>query len=555
MYYVESLKNYEYDFYISLDEKGVNDGAIIFNMALTTHKDKIFWDSFFKWFFIKDINTLYNIFLKISSNGVFDDESTKKIKQYIEKTKINMTPADRIIDIINGGPPSIEQPKEIYGQLYPHQLSAIEFLELNGGRGIIADTMGLGKTATSIGFLKRSGSKKAIIVSPALVKFSWSDEIKKWTGEESLVIDSKTKDDLILHNDFKYLIINYDILKKKFSVLSRVRPDTIIFDEMHYLKNSKAQRTRAALALAKPIKQLVLLSGTPFLSRPIELFNALQLLNPQEWRSWLDYAKRYCNYRKTRFGIDVSGASNIDELRDRIKFVMLRRTKEQVLKDLPPKIYTNIPVVMSSQYKYDYGLIMKEYKMSKKADDMASKLKLLNGLRVVTSKGKIDAAIDLIKRILSDPNEKVVVFSVYNSPLEEIAKEFGDESVMITGKTLVKDRGAIVNSFQNNKNVRVFLGGLVAAGVGITLTAASNVVFLDFSWVPADHMQAADRVHRISQKANSVNIYQLYAKDTIDEFLVNMLKHKQYLFNKLIEGGKEAASLAVTNELISLLLK
>jgi len=439
--------------------------------------------------------------------------------------------------------------KGLKQELYPYQKIGVEFFINNNGRAILADTMGLGKTATSLAYVVHQKIPKTLVVCPASVKWSWDSEVKKWTNLNSIVINSRTKLDFKLFQENDIFIINYDIIKKFFEILMSLKIDLLICDEFHYIKNSAAHRTKLVKLLSRNIPAVLLLSGTPLLSRPVELFNGLSVMDRFTWNNFMDYTKRYCNGHAGPWGWDARGASNMDELQQRIGRYFLRRKKEDVLPELPDKRFVDIPVELSNEKKFEYDLVEDNFvqflkDIKNKTDKeinktmQAEKLTKLNELRQITSAGKIESAQEIIQNII-DSGEKVVVFSVYNGPLEKLYKEFENQSVMLTGDTPEIFRREMIKNFQEDKNIKIFFGGIKSAGVGITLTAASNVLFLDFSWVPSDHNQAMDRIHRIGQKADSITIYQLFAKDTIDEKMKELLGTKQRIFNKLIEQENE----------------
>lgn len=441
--------------------------------------------------------------------------------------------------------------KGLKGKLYDYQRVGVEFLVTSGGRAIIADACGVGKTLQALAFIKHQKFQRVLVVCPASVKFSWEGEINKWTNLSSVVIDSQT-DISKIDPDTQIWIINYDILKKHLAQLTKTRFDCIVGDECQWIKNLRAQRTKAFRLIAQNVPSVVLLSGTPLLSRPSELFSILNIINPNEWSNFYEYARRYCAMRQTRWGMDFSGASHVDELHERIKNYFIRRNKTEVLKELPPKNFIDIPVKLDKEYASQYDTAARslaEYlrRYSGKQPPeiartlQAEKLGQLNVLRQLNALGKVKVAQELIESIL-DGGEKVLVFSSFVEPLKQLEEYFGDKAVILTGETSVGDRKGIVESFQKNPNIKVFLGGIKSAGVGITLTEASNVVFLDYSWNPADHQQAQDRCHRPGQVAESIGIYQLFAKGTIDEDLKETLKRKQKIFDKVIEGEEIESS-------------
>ena len=404
-----------------------------------------------------------------------------------------------------------------------------------------------GKTSQALAFSKHMKFKRVLIVAPASVKFAWESEVKKWTNMSSIVIDSNT-DISSIDSDINFWIINYDVLKKHFNQLSKIRFCSIIGDECQYIKSISAIRTKAFRALSRDIGSVVLLSGTPLLSRPSELFSLLNIIDQKNWSDWYQFARRYCAMKQTQWGMDTSGASNIGELHDKIKRYFIRRDKSQVLKELPPKTFVSVPVKLDKPYSKEYDEVaedlakylrdnvgMKTREVEKSMS--AEKLVQLNLLRRLCAMGKIKTTIELIESIIN-AGEKVLVFSSFIEPLNELHAKFKKESVMITGATDVNLRGDIVSSFQKDPKIKVFLGGYKSAGTGITLTAAQNFIGIDFPWNPADLQQSIDRLHRPGQVANNVNIYQLKAMGTVDEDMETLLDTKQGIFDMVIDGKK-----------------
>lgn len=449
------------------------------------------------------------------------------------------------VDIIKNKKETDFTVNNLKSKLYDYQKVGVEFLVVSGGRAILADSPGLGKTCQALAFIKHQALKRTLVVCPASVKFVWGKEIKKWTNLTYVIIDSKTK---IAEIDptVQIWIINYDILAKNLIQLGKIRFDCLVGDESQLIKNLRAKRTKAFRILSREIPYIALLTGTPLLSRPSELFSLLNIIDPKTWTNFYEYARKYCNLRQTRWGIDFSGATNTEELHYRIRGYFIRRNKSEVLKELPPKNFIDVPVELSSEYAKKYetaarnlaeylrryaGKQPKEIARSLEAE----KLSQLNVLRQLSALGKVDIAKEVIENII-DSGEKVLVFSSFVEPLKQLKNYFGDKAVILTGETSLVDRENIINSYQNDTNIKVFCGGIKSAGVGITLTAAANVLFLDYSWNPADHHQALDRAHRPGAEYESLNIYQLFASETIDEDLKEMLNKKQKIFDQVIEG-------------------
>lgn len=464
----------------------------------------------------------------LSSQSVLDRENSERIKRSLDSS----------LDVQN-----------IKGELRSYQKVGVEFFLANNGTAINSDPMGSGKSFQSIAYAAHSNFDKVFVVCPSSVKYNWENEVKKFTHMTPFVINGKTKKEELNegYDNSNFIIINYDILKKFAAEIIVKKWDLMILDECHMIKNSKAQRTKIIKKLASVMPRRILLSGTPFLSRPSELFNSLYLVDPRTWNNYYSYTKRYCDGFRDSYGWNDRGASNIEELQDKISKYFIRRQKKDILPELPEKTFIDYLVDLSPDIQKQYDLAEREFskflvevkKKNKKEIKkalQAEKLVKLGALRNLTSKGKIGAAKEIVQNII-DGNEKVLVFSCYNEPLEELEKEFGDKTVMITGKIDSKKRNDLVNEFQNNENKKIFLGGMKSAGVGINLTAASNVLFIDFSWVPADHAQAIDRAHRIGSKTDKITIYQLYSRGTIDEYMHKILNKKQILFDCLVEGS------------------
>ena len=441
----------------------------------------------------------------------------------------------------------------IKGELYNYQKVGVDFFMHNGGKAILADGMGLGKSLQALAYAVHANVDKTLVICPATVKFSWEKEIKKWTDKKFIIINSKTKltPELIAETDF--FVINYDILAKLFPILSTIPFELLVVDECHYIKGNKAARTKYTKALSKNIPKKLLLSGTPLINRPIELYNSLYILDPKRWANWMDFTKKYCGGKMGYWGYEAKGATNLEELREQINPYFLRRVKEEVLKDLPRKIFVDIPVELETMDRKTYDLAVNNFQLyleviKEKTDEeimkslSAEQLTKLNELRTITTKGKTKATIDLVEQIVNT-EEKVIVFSIYNEPLKEMKAKFGKSAVILTGESSEDEKRAAMDKFQEDPNVKIFLGGIKSAGVGITLTAATNVIFQDFSWTPADHAQAMDRAHRIGNTANSVTIYQMYTKDTIDDFMRELLEKKKDVFDRIMSGTADAQDL------------
>jgi SWI/SNF-related matrix-associated actin-dependent regulator 1 of chromatin subfamily A len=426
-------------------------------------------------------------------------------------------------------------------QLFPFQKVGVAFIEKRNGRALIADEMGLGKTIQAIAWLQLHPEKRpAIILCPASLKLNWAKELRETLS---------TKDHVqILQGTKPYpitgsiIIINYDILNNWVETLQAINPQVLIIDEMHYVKNSSAIRTKATKKLAKRIPHVIALTGTPIVNRPIEGFNIFQIIDRNLFPSFWTYVHRYCGARHNGFGWDFSGATNKEELnRILTSTIMIRRRKADVLKDLPEKLYSFVPMELDNRREYEiaeeefiqYMRLVKGKEAAEKAKK-AEHLVKIEALKQLAVKGKMKQAINWIRDFIED-GSKLVVFAIHKGVIDKLMNEFKDVAVKLYGGCSQKERNEAVERFQNDPNVKLFIGNIQAAGVGLTLTAASSVAFLELPWTPGELVQAEDRCHRIGQK-NAVNIYYLLAENSVEYRLAKLLDRKKEVLSAVIDG-------------------
>lgn len=424
--------------------------------------------------------------------------------------------------------------------LYPFQKEGLKELVRLQGRALLADEMGLGKTIQAIAYMALNPEQRpAVVVVPASLKLNWEREISKWAPTEKVqVVFGCGKD---LTGDI--VVINYDILAKYTDAIRKLAPELIIMDECHYTKNLKAKRTKAVRDICKGVKYVIALSGTPIVNRPIEFYNILSLLSPQMFPSFQRYAQEFCNPVWNGFGMDYKGASNTEKLNDVLKkSFMIRRLKKDVLRDLPPKVRTVVPLEISNRSEYDAAaedLVawLESIGEDNKAEraSRAEAITRVNVLKQMVAKGKMDSAIQWIDDFTQD--EKLVVFCVHHATIDTLMERFGDRAVKLDGRDPAEARQYAIDEFQNNADIKLFVGNIKAAGVGITLTAASCTAFVELGWTSSDHIQAEDRVHRIGQEGDSVSCYYLIGADTIEEDIVKLIQKKHKVISEILDGG------------------
>ena len=412
-----------------------------------------------------------------------------------------------------------------------HQKEAIQKLVENK-RYVLADDMGLGKTTSTIIAALESGSKKILIICPASLKINWQREIENYTQRSVYISEGKN-----FSTEHDFVIINYDIIKnfhdpkkKDDSQIIRAGFDLVVIDEAHYIKNPQAQRTKLINDFVKRVDRLWLLTGTPMTSRPIDYYNLLNLVDSPVAKNWMAYVIRYCEGYQFKVGAkkvwNVMGASNLEELRDRTSNMVLRRLKENVL-DLPDKIITPVYLRLKSK---KYEEVMGDYynwyeKNPDESKSLTVQFTKLTEVRQVIANEKILNTIELAENII-EQGKKVIIFCNFTNSLEQIVQHFGKAAVRLDGSMSKPDRQNSVDKFQTDDKVKVFVGNIKAAGVGITLTAAEAVIMNDLSFLPSDHSQAEDRAYRYGQK-NNVLVYYPIFENTIEGIIYDILNKKK----------------------------
>ena len=412
-----------------------------------------------------------------------------------------------------------------------HQKEAIEKL-VGSKRFILADDMGVGKTTSATIAALETNAKKVLIICPASLKINWEREIRNYTDRSIFICEGKN---FSLEHDF--VITNYDILKnfydlkdKDNSFIGKFKPELIIIDEAHYIQNGQAQRTKLVNHFSKKADTLWLLTGTPMTNRPMNYFNLLQLIESPVAQNWMAYAIRYCQGYQFKAGNrkiwNVSGASNLEELRDRTSKQVLRRLKTEVL-DLPEKIIT--PVYLRLRSKLYEGLMGEYFDWYRTKGEESKSLTIqftkLMKVRQVIAEEKIEHTIELAQNII-DQEKKVIIFTNFTDTLNRIADHFGKQAVRLDGSSSKPQRQYAVDQFQENDKIKVFVGNVKAAGVGLTLTAAESVIINDLSFVPGDLSQAEDRAYRYGQK-NNVLVYYPIFENTIEGSIYDIVNSKK----------------------------
>ena len=482
---------------------------------------------------------------------------------------------DYTSDIQN--PPKLNDlPKALLKNLYRFQKQGIIFGIKKYSRLLIADEMGVGKTVQAIGLsCLYQKDWPVLVICPSSLKFAWRDEITLWLGE----VLKKDEVQVIKHSkngfkeDKKYYIISYDLSVRMIDKIIEKKFNYIIADEAHYLKSRSAKRTMSLTPILQRSKRVVLLTGTPILAKPMEIFSLLHILRPDKFKGFKEFGTRYCDPKMLPFGlIDWSGSSNSRELNSILNKLMIRRLKKDVLSQLPPKkrqkieIATDSKVIkrlkifmeksskkfeelLGTQIELDkLGINAEDINISNKKEkdsDNKSKdneeesiLNKFNKAYSMTGEAKLPGIRDYVNYLI-DNSCKFLIFAHHSEVLDAIEDVIIDDKIgyiRIDGKVAIDKRQDLVNKFQTDEECLVAILSITACATGLTLTKASTVVFAELHFTPSIMIQAEDRAHRIGQDAGCVNIHYLVGEDTLDVLLFRKLNEKQNIVSTTLDN-------------------
>lgn len=429
-----------------------------------------------------------------------------------------------------------------------------------GRRILLADEMGLGKTPQAI-TLARGNGYPIVVICPASLRYNWKAEFLTWEPElsdEDICVLNKGSDQIY----GKVVITSYELGAKLSLELSSYKPRVAILDESQKIKNHKAIRTKRLIPFCKNIPYVFLLSGTPIENRPIELWSQLQALGQGQYGTLWEYAKRYCKLHKGRFGWDFSGASNLNELHQRLKKdCMIRRLKSEVSLQLPEKRRVKVfvpPATMQSKDSIEVE-VLKAYKkagtregakeiLRKKRTELSG-IMFLEYAAIGLYKSKIIAEWAVDNSSLERP---LVVFAHHKAVLDAICSELEAASIThmrIDGNVGSLSRQERVKGFQDGK-YQVAVLSITAASTGITLTRSCDMLIAELPFGPGTASQAEDRIHRVGQK-NSALVRYMICERSLDEHLWSIINRKSRIASSILDGV-DASKFALTEEVAAI---
>ena len=446
---------------------------------------------------------------------------------------------------------------------YEYQREGISF-GLENKRIIIGDEPGLGKTLQSIGIVDTANAYPCLVICPSSLKINWQREFEKFTDKSAIVLDNNVRTTwgyLLTMGVHQVAIVNYESLRKFFvwdikgeSKQFRLKDvvfnpqiqafKSIIIDESHRVKDPSAQQTIFTKGLSVGKDWCILLSGTPVVNRPEDLIAQLSIMNRlNDFGGRAKFVADYCTDpkdKKAEPAVPLSVLSK--QLYDTC---MIRREKAKVLPQLPDKTRVDLYVEINNANEYnlaaaDLALYLQEYTECtdweiRRKMRMEALVKFMT-LRSLATKGKIAQAVDFIRTFL-DSGKKLIVFCSLHEIVDELKKAF-PRAVTVTGRDSAVTKQASVDAFQNNPDVTLIICSIKAAGVGLTLTASSDVAFVELAWTYADCCQCEDRAHRIGQKDN-VTCYYLLGRGTIDHTIYSLIHHKKTIANEIMNSDDD----------------
>ncbi|XP_069361268.1 SWI/SNF-related matrix-associated actin-dependent regulator of chromatin subfamily A-like protein 1 [Maniola hyperantus] len=436
--------------------------------------------------------------------------------------------------------------KTLRNKLMPFQEEGVRFGIARRGRCMIADDMGLGKTFQALAIASYySHNWPMLIVTTSSMRETWQSKIRELLPSVpamDIVTLTTSKDgQLVADKQTQVVIVSYKITSMHTDLLKSKKFGVLIIDESHYLKSHKAQCTSALVRIARQCARCVLLSGTPALSRPAELYTQLALIEPKLFTNYTEYGKRYCAGKQTHFGWDMSGQSNLTELQIILqKRFLIRRTKEQVLTTLEEKTRESVLLdhsllQFSQEEQQGLSQMAENYKSTKSADKHAALITYFSE----SAKVKIPAICQYIKQLIKESGHKFLMFAHHRSMIDAICNaldETGTYYICIVGSTPPRIRAELVDKFQYTTNCRCAVLSITAANSGLTLTAADVVLFAELHWNPGILTQAESRAHRIG-RSGGVCVRYLLARGTADDFMWPMLQDKLNVLNNVGLSG------------------
>jgi len=433
---------------------------------------------------------------------------------------------------------------------------------------LLGDDPGLGKSIQALSTSRINQAKKVLIVCPSTLKLNWNDEILKWYPEEKITVlaGSRKIRENLWAEDSKYFLVNYELLLRDIDLIKRIEWDYIISDESTRISNPKAKQSKAIKTIEA--KDKIALTGTPFNNSVQDIWNILDFCQPNILGSYWQFTNKYCI--KDRFN-SITGYKNLKDLKEYIAHYMLRRKKEEVLKELPPKLFETIYVEFNDEEKIIYNAIkneianeLKEYQITKVLDDKYIKNVLVRMIRLkqaadslkLISEHEFSSKTEALKELLEDISHngaKTLIFTQFAGMAELLMEELKEYNpLLISGKIKNEQRSQNVKDFQLKEDNKILIS-TDAGGIGLNLQRAQHVVHFDLPWSISKLEQREGRAHRIGQKEN-VTVYKMIVHNSIDEYVLKILHKKQEMVEQLLGDNERMRKIKISKRDIKKML-
>ena len=455
----------------------------------------------------------------------------------------------------------------VFQKLRPFQQRGVEYIVHHGGRGLIADAMGLGKTVQAIAIAHQYRSEwPVLVVCPVSLTFNWANEFMQWTDMPLTRIHTVAKQKSI-PSTADVVLVSYTMLDQLEAIMAAGGQDNaanpfkvVVLDESHMIKSIDAKRSMLAIRLCEKSQRCVLLSGTPTPSRPFEMYNQLRAIHGEDFMKMDHFAARYCNVVRNRFAVDRTNNSYGAEINFLIRHSMIRRGKAEVEQELPPKMrirhWLHLSPTAKQHLSRDVALLQKA--VAEKGDGAFHFDNYLT-MRYDTAKAKASAVqayvrdvLEGIKRDKDDDGDrdKVILFAHHAEMMQALREQVeacGMDYVFVDGSVVSEEREKQLKWFREERKCQVAVLSMLSCGTGHNLTCASRVFFAELDWTPSNHLQCEDRVHRIGQK-NDCCITYLVAEGTSDTIIWPMLDRKMAVTTSILDNTVELAALSASDK-------
>jgi SWI/SNF-related matrix-associated actin-dependent regulator 1 of chromatin subfamily A len=435
-------------------------------------------------------------------------------------------------------------------ELMDYQVEGVKFLEEANARAILGDDQGLGKMIMGIALLKLHPElMPCIIACPTTIKKQWMVEIASKCGIKGFLTQVISSGKEFAAPGFDIYVTTYDLIKNE-DCFKFVKDNIklVILDEAQRIKNHLSERAKAIQKICKNVEHIIPMSGTMIKNNAGEYFTALNLVEPRMFPHYIQYIEKDCDSYNNGWGYKVGGLRNPQQFHEKTKHFILRRTKDEVLKDLPEKMRKFFHVELDGKVKKVYMQLIDEleelmYTESDTFGSASAKIAIMSKMRKITGISKVEAAVDFVTEFLMSNERKLTIFIHHHAVMDLLEARinqyladggFGYKTICIKADQNQDTRFENIRKFREEPN-RILLASTLAAGEGINLQFCSDAVMMERQWNPANEVQAEDRFHRFGQK-NSVSITYMIVSETIDEYFTNLVEQKRAIVMSTLDN-------------------